>query len=551
MATQLQTLDPPPGDSAPSTLPADSSSEDERQKPPRKVHGVAWFLVVCSVLSSTFLFGLDTTIVAVVQPTIVTEFDALQDLPWLFTAFMLGAAATNLFWGQVYSNFNTKWTYIGCICLFEVGSAISGVAPNMSAMIVGRAVCGAGGAGMYTGVMTFLSVLTADQERSLYLGIPGLTWGIATVLGPIIGGAFTESSVGWRFAFYFNLFVGALFAPITIFLIPSRSPHSGATLAQRTGRLDWAGLVLMTGIFVALLMAISFGGLTYLWNSGQIIALFAVAGVLVIIYWTQQTFCLGTARGVRTIPFEFLRNTPLMIIFFNETFASTAGFIPVSFVPLFFQFVRGDSALHSGVRLLPLVCLLVAMILLAGYVASKTGKTTPIFFFGGALVLAGGALMYTVDANASDAQVYAYTAILGTGAGVYFNVPFSAAQACTDPDLIPVAVGFISFAQLASPAMSIAIANAVFLSQSTQNIASLLPGADETLVHGIISGVEKSYVDSLDPPTRDALIGIIVGAMRNAYVLVIAAGALTLILSPVLLFFRKTQRAPPTTQVLF
>lgn len=173
--------------------------------PPRDISGIKWAVVVSAILSSTFLFALDNTIVADIQPAIITHFGDVSKLSWLSVSFLIGAASTNLVWGKIYGQFEAKWTYILCVFLFEVGSAVCGAAPTMDALIIGRAICGVGGSGMYVGVMTLLAATTTMQERPLYVGGTGLTWGLGTVLGPIIGGAFTVSSAGWRWAFYLNL----------------------------------------------------------------------------------------------------------------------------------------------------------------------------------------------------------------------------------------------------------------------------------------------------------------------------------------------------------
>jgi MFS family permease len=184
----------------------------------------------------------------------------------------------------MYGQFNLKYLYIISIALFQVGSALCGAAPNMDVLIVGRAICGIGGAGAYVGVMTLLSVMTTDQERPAYLSIPSITWGTAMVLGPIIGGSFTVSKAGWRWAFYINLLIGAVCAPVYLILVPCKDAHPGATIKDRVKKIDFVGFAILSGIFVALLMAISFGGAVYPWNSGRIISLFVVAGVLAIIY---------------------------------------------------------------------------------------------------------------------------------------------------------------------------------------------------------------------------------------------------------------------------
>ncbi|KAK0107417.1 hypothetical protein ONS96_003235 [Cadophora gregata f. sp. sojae] len=152
------------------------------EAPPRDITGWKWIVVVLSILSSTFLFALDNTIVADVQPVIVREFNSVSKLSWLSVSFLIGAAATNLVWGKIFGQFNAKWTYILCVTLFEVGSAICGAAPTMDALIVGRAICGVGGSGMYVGVMTLLAATTTIHERPMYVGGTGLTWYVIKIL---------------------------------------------------------------------------------------------------------------------------------------------------------------------------------------------------------------------------------------------------------------------------------------------------------------------------------------------------------------------------------
>lgn len=171
---------------------------DEDSTSPRSLHGVQWILVVLSLISITFLWGLDGTITADIQATFVRDFNAIDKLAYNSVAFFLGAAAAVLSWGQCYAHFNVKWVLIGCIILFEAGSALCGAAPNIDALIVGRTICGVGGSGMYVGVLTLLSMTTSEKERPTYMGLPGITWGLGTVLGPVIGGAFAESAATWR-----------------------------------------------------------------------------------------------------------------------------------------------------------------------------------------------------------------------------------------------------------------------------------------------------------------------------------------------------------------
>ncbi|PMD26911.1 MFS general substrate transporter [Hyaloscypha hepaticicola] len=524
----------------------DTDNDTEKQEldtaadevPPRDITGWKWGVVVAAILSSTFLFALDNTIVADVQPVIVTRFNAVSKLSWLSVAFLIGAAATNLVWGKVYGQFNAKWTYILCVLLFEAGSALCGGAPTINALIVGRAICGVGGSGMYVGVMTLLSVTTTIHERPMYVGGTGLTWGLGTVLGPIIGGAFTDSSAGWRWAFYINLCIGALCAPVYIFMLPSKDPRPGVSLKDRAREMDYLGGLLTVGAFISGVMAVSFGGITYPWNSGKIIGLFCCSGVLFILLGLQQVYTILTTTSRRIFPVEFFKSRTILILFCMTAAGGTAVFIPIYMIPIFFQFTRGDSALEAGVRLLPLIFLMIFAVITNGATLSAYGYYMPWYTVGGIFTLIGGALMYTVDTESSTSRVYGYSVLIGIGTGMFAQASFSVAQAVVEPHMIPMAVGFITCAQVSGVTIALAIANSVFLNKSQTGIEKILPGVPVAEIQAAIAGAGSKFVDSLSDSVKLEVLKAIVSAMSKTYILVITAGSLVLVLS----VFMKRER---------
>ncbi|KAI9686082.1 MAG: hypothetical protein M1822_004065 [Bathelium mastoideum] len=490
------------------------NNANDPSSPSARPHGFSWLLIVVSLISVTFLWGLDGTIVADIQATFVSQFHAIDKLAWNSVAFFLGASATVLSWGQVYGHFNAKWVFITCVTIFEVGSAVCGAAPSESALIVGRAICGVGGAGMYTGVLTLLSLTTSEKERALYMGIPGITWGLGTVLGPIIGGAFALY-VTWRWGFYINLCVGAACAPVYVFLIPSIDPRPGSSMRDRLKSIDWLGMILLAGASTALIMGISFGGVVYPWNSGRTIALFVVAFVVTLLFALQQ----GSS---------FFTKSPVFPV---------TCFLPIYFIPLYFQYVRGDSPLKAGVYLLPFIFFMVATVMICGSVVSKTGRWMPWFFYGGALVLIGGALMHTIDERSTAAKVYGYSILIGSGSGAYIQMPFNAAQEFVEPSMIPAAVGLITGAQLVAPAITLSIANSVFLNRAVAQLKPILPPDAPTLQ--VVSGVGSQYISSLDPAERSKVLHAILQSMSKVYILIITSGALTLVLSSFLVLHSR------------
>jgi MFS family permease len=511
---------------------------EEQKAPPRDVSGWKWFLVMFSILSSIFLYALDNTIVADIQPVIIEELGHLEKLTWLSVAFLLGGTATNLIWGKLYGQLNAKWTYIFNVALFEIGSAVCGAAPNIDVMIIGRAICGVAGAGLYVGVMTLIAVTTTIQERPLYISGTGLTWGMGIVLGPVIGGSFSESSVGWHWAFYINLLIGAVCAPVYLFLLPSSDPRPEVPLKERTREVDWVGSILQMGALTAFVLAISWGGVVYAWNSATIIGLFVCSAVLFIILGFQQVYTLFTTLSRRIIPVEFFGSRTVLILFSATAAAGAASFVPIYMIPVFFQFTRGDTALDAGIRLLPFIIILVATILANGVLLSKFGYYMPWYAAGGLLAVTGGALMCTVKMDTSVGRIYGYAVILGLGVGLWVQASFSVAQASVKPNQVASAVGFITLSQFAGITIAMAIANTLFLNDCLASISRILPDLSQEQIQAAIQGSRNSFLSELAPEVRAQVLAAVVAGISKTYVLVIAAGALVAVLS----LFMKRER---------
>ena len=264
-----------------------------------------------SILSSTFLFALDNTVVADIQPAILNQFKQVKDLPWIGVAFALGAIAL-LPWRRAYGAFDVKWLYIASVLLFEIGSGLCGAAPTMNALIIGRVIAGVGGAGMYSGCLTYIAVTTTNLEWPMYMAGIAIVWGLGTVLGPIVGGAFTSSSATWRWAFYINLPIGATFAPAYFFLLPSYDLRAGTSLVNKLKMMYWIAMVIFFAGTTCFTMAINFGGTTYAWNSGSEIALWVLSGALFIVMTAVTIYHPLISAENKMYPSHFLRRPVLV-----------------------------------------------------------------------------------------------------------------------------------------------------------------------------------------------------------------------------------------------
>ncbi|KAL6355620.1 hypothetical protein LRP88_11223 [Fusarium phalaenopsidis] len=263
------------------------------------------------MLSTTFLFALDNTIVADIQPAILKDLDAIKLLPWVGIGFALGTMAV-LPWSKVYGIFSIREIYLFNILLFEIGSALCGAAPNMNAMILGRVIAGVGGSGMYSGTLTYVSVCTTMKERASYMAGSTVVWGIGTVLGPVVGGAFAESSATWRWGFYINLVVGTVFAPAYLFLFPSLNPQPQLSTKQKLRNMDWPMMFVFLAGSAFFIMAISFGGTLYNWHSAAEIAFWTLSGVFLVVFVLLLKFHPGVSKEHQLWPSHFLKMPVVM-----------------------------------------------------------------------------------------------------------------------------------------------------------------------------------------------------------------------------------------------
>lgn len=292
--------------------------------------------------------------------------------------------------------------------------------------------------------LNILTGLTTEHERPVYLSLIGVCWGVGTILGPVIGGAFAGSSATWRWvsalgwldswisdytdreqAFYINLVIFGVFSPVYFFLIPSMNPQPTRNITQKLKDVDWIGSTLNAAIYATWVLALTFGGAQWAWSDGRTIACFVVCGVLIIVFGLQQRFKIGTSFEQRILPAGFLTSLSLLVQYFATACTATALFIPIYYIPIFFQFTRDDGALKAAVRLLPFIIITIFCIMLNGALMQQVGYYKPWFAVSGAFILIGGALMFTVDSDTSPARVYGYSVLIAIGTGLSAQAAYS------------------------------------------------------------------------------------------------------------------------------
>lgn len=339
-------------------------------------------------------------------------------------------------WGKVYRYYPLKTTFLVSLSLFELGSLICGVAPSANVLIVGRALAGFGGAGMATGTLTIIAFSAHPEVRPMLMGITGSMYGIASVCGPLLGGAFTYN-LTWRWCFYINLPIGGAAAVAILFFFkpPSAAQPAKGTLTEKLLQLDPVGIALCMGLIISYGLALEYGGQRKAWNSSTVIGLLVGFVIIGAAFSAWEIY-----QGDRAmIPRRILLQRK---VWFSSLYAfALAGsyFISLYYLPIFFQSIQNVNALVSGVHNLPAVISLVFSTVGAGVFVSKTGHAVPIAAIGSVLATIGAGLLYTMDGSTSTGKWIGYQIIASWGWGLAYQMPNIIGQSGTkDSDISTV-----------------------------------------------------------------------------------------------------------------
>ncbi|MEO6955851.1 MAG: MDR family MFS transporter [Antricoccus sp.] len=443
------------------------STQSESQAPPAESSGELShkqiMAIMFGLMAGMFLAALDQTIVSTALKTIAGDFKAFNEIPWVITSYMLLATASTPLYGKLSDIFGRKPIFLTSIGIFLVGSVASAFAANMTQLIVFRGIQGLGAGGLMPLAFIIISDIVSPRQRGKYQGYFGAVFGIASVVGPLLGGYFTDS-LSWRWCFWINIPVGfvAIFLVMKYFHVPQ---------VKRNVKIDYLGAAMLVGAVSFLLLALEFGNPDG-WTSVHIITYFAVSAVLTaaFIWWEFQV-------EEPILPLQIFKNKVISITTIVGILVGFAMFGAIIYVSQYLQIVKGLTATEAGLAIIPMVVGIMLMSIASGQLITKTGKYKMFIVAGLAVLALAMFLLGTVDRGTNMVIFSLYMFTLGCGLGLSMQNLVLAAQNASGPSELAVVTSTGTFMRQLGGTIGVAIFGSILNGTFVAKVAAPLAAA--------------------------------------------------------------------------
>lgn len=414
-------------------------------------------LVLAGVLATMFLAALDQTIVNVSLPRIVESLGDFDLYVWPFTSYMLSSTALVPVVGKLSDLYGRKPFMLAGIVVFVAGSWLCGAAGDMIQLIAYRAVQGVGAGLIMTTAFTSVGDLFAPRERGRWMGLFGGVFGLASIIGPLVGGALTDN-LSWRWIFYINIPVATLALALVAFGMPWYRQRGKAIV-------DWTGAALIVGVTVPLLLGLSWGGNQYGWGEAPVLAALGTAGALFLIFIVQ------TRRAREAVlPLGLFRNRVYAVSILATMVLGAALFGALQFLPLFLAGVQGVSATNTGLIVMPMMGGMVFGSVVTGQLLSRGRDLRALALVGGGALIAAFYLLSTLNEGSSAWTARGYMVLLGLGIGFWMPTFQLAVQNALPHRLLGTGTASVNFFRQIGGTFSVAVLGSLLTAGFAANL---------------------------------------------------------------------------------
>jgi EmrB/QacA subfamily drug resistance transporter len=463
-------------------------------------------VILGALMLGMFLATLDQTIVSTALPTIAGDLHGLNHLTWVVTSYLLTSTISTPLWGKLGDLFGRKKLFQAAIVIFLVGSALSGLSQTMLELITFRAIQGVGAGGLIVGAQAITGDVISPRQRGRYMGYFGAVFAATSVIGPLLGGVFTQD-LSWRWVFYINLPIGviALFVIASVLHIPvKRTEHA----------IDYWGTALLGAAVTAIVLLTTWGGTIYRWASFPIVTL-AVLGVVLIV-----AFCVVEHYAAEPlVPLGLFR-----IGVFSVT--STVGFIlgfimfgAIIFIPLYLQTVHDATPTSAGLQLLPMVGGMLITFILSGRLISRWGRYKIFPIFGTGVTALGLYLLTLLTPTTSLLQSSVYMFVVGFGLGSVMQVLVVAVQNAVPYSQLGTATSASTFFRSIGGAFGISLFGAIFNSRLFAELPKYLPATALRHLSGNSISSNPAQINALPPAIRHGYVQAFSHAINDVFLI--------------------------------
>jgi EmrB/QacA subfamily drug resistance transporter len=490
---------------------ADTAGRDIRTPEQRR----RTMVVFVGLMLGMMLATLDTTMVATALPTIVGDLGGVTLLSWVATIYLMAQMASTPLYGKLGDLFGRKRMFQAAVVIFMVGSGLCGLARSMIQLIAFRGIQGIGAGGLTTLALAITADIIPARQLGRYVGYSGLSFAIAAVAGPLLGGLLVDH-LSWHWAFYLNIPFGVLsllVIGLRLDVAYKRVPHA----------LDYAGSVLLVTSLACVALVTSWGGNRYPWVSAPVIGTGGLAVIAALAFVVRER-----QAPEPVLPLRLLSNRIVSISAGINLLGNFTFFGAIFFLPVFFQEVRGFTASQSGLLVIPFMLGSVLGMVVSGELATRTGRYRRLILLGGVVGLVGAVLLAFVDAGSSTIAVCILPMPSGFGLGLCVQLLILVAQNAVEPRDLGVSTSTVTLSRYLGAALGVAVLDSVFNARLRSGIDRLVPGGRGAVD---LASITSNRAQHLRPDVAEGVRLAFGHAVHGALLLLIPAAVIILLLS--------------------